>query len=372
MRAFFFSILSIVLFSYTCVGQSKTSKNVIKSLNSAANTLYGVSQNHYSKIYIASVEYGARALEYKEKSDKLKAWSDELCEKAQRTDFETGFTIFLEEIESYQKKCLKLIETEQDAPQHLKAITAKLSNEIRLNLDVTKYTNEKAALLPALIQLNVRNIENLVVSYLYSNISSPSFLVNKIEPVVLLPKVIGKGDEAKAEVYLAGFDTTKNLEAEIGDEYYIGEDGKLKLKLKTNKTGANKVNGKLIIRTMPFFETKEFPLSFDYYVAQEGVPTVRFGARNNWPIQKIQLLVSRGIRIEPYSLNYKVISYEITITNNEGIQETFKSNSARFNWRAKAHIGKAKLGSRVIIDKVYCEDIDGNVKQINGIVLRLY
>jgi gliding motility-associated protein GldM len=78
------------------------------------------------------------------------------------------------------------------------------------------------------LQSDVRNVESDVIHYLYNNIESGSFKFNKLQPTVIAnSNYILRGNEYKAEVFMAAFDTTQSPTILVGNVQKVtGADGK--------------------------------------------------------------------------------------------------------------------------------------------------
>jgi gliding motility-associated protein GldM len=99
------------------------------------------------------------------------------------------------------------------------------------------------------MQSDVRNAEAEILSYLLSQIDAGSFKFNKIEAVVLASSdYVFKGQEYKARVFLAAYDSTKFPKIEIagGGELPV-EDGKGIYTGNTSSVGSKKWGGTILL-----------------------------------------------------------------------------------------------------------------------------
>src|SRR5690606_24155634 len=70
------------------------------------------------------------------------------------------------------------------------------------------------------IQTDIRNAESDLVKYLYASVDAASYKFNVLESAVISPSnYIIQGDTFRAEVFLAAFDSTKNPQVFLGEEY---------------------------------------------------------------------------------------------------------------------------------------------------------
>lgn len=70
------------------------------------------------------------------------------------------------------------------------------------------------------MQTDVRNAESDVIKYLYADVDAASYKFNVLESAVISSSnYIIQGDTFRAEVFLAAFDSTKNPQVFLGEEY---------------------------------------------------------------------------------------------------------------------------------------------------------
>ncbi len=106
-----------------------------------------------------------------------------------------------------------------------------------------------AAVMPLLtkMQLDVRNAEAETVQYLYNQISAGSIPFNKLEATVIPnTNYVLQGNEYKADVFIAAFDTTSAPEVLIGqyDSTYNEELGAYEYDMVGNYDSLDVVNGR--------------------------------------------------------------------------------------------------------------------------------
>ena len=94
------------------------------------------------------------------------------------------------------------------------------------------------------MQSDVRNAESEMVNFLLSQIDAGSFKFNKIEPVVIANSdYVFRGQEYKARVYLAAFDSTRDPEILVGGQKLSIENGKGIFTGNTSTTGVKQWSG---------------------------------------------------------------------------------------------------------------------------------
>lgn len=99
------------------------------------------------------------------------------------------------------------------------------------------------------MQSDVRNAESEILNYLLSQIDAGSFKFNVIEPVVISNSdYLFKGQEYKAQVYLAAFDSTRDPEILVGGQKLPIVNGKGVFTGNTSTTGIKQWSG--VIRLM--------------------------------------------------------------------------------------------------------------------------
>jgi gliding motility-associated protein GldM len=137
------------------------------------------------------------------------------------------------------------------------------------------------------LQSDVRNAESDAIRYLYSQIEAGSFKFNKIDPVVIANSdYITRGNEYKAEVFMAAFDTTQKPIVYVGEydstitdqgivEYYmkgtLGQDydsipvsgGKGVYSIQTSSNGEKKWGGIISLKRLDgSYSSKPFTRSY--------------------------------------------------------------------------------------------------------------
>jgi len=158
------------------------------------------------------------------------------------------------------------------------------------------------------MQSDVRNAESEILNYLLSQIDAGSFKFNVIEPVVIANSdYVFKGQEYKAQVYLAAFDSTRDPEILVGGQKLPIVNGKGIFTGNTSSTGVKQWSG--VIRLLGDDGTaivREF--KHEYQVAEASAvvsPTkmnVFYRAVNNpvsvsvsgVPKEDLQVEISKG------------------------------------------------------------------------------
>jgi gliding motility-associated protein GldM len=131
------------------------------------------------------------------------------------------------------------------------------------------------------MQTDVRNAESDVIKYLYADVDAASYKFNVLESAVISPSnYIIQGDTFRAEVFLAAFDSTKNPQVFLGEEYdstnaivtgdTIGVDvehGKGFIKIPARTEGDFTYQG-VIKYKAPSGEINNYPFNVKYKVAK--------------------------------------------------------------------------------------------------------
>lgn len=136
------------------------------------------------------------------------------------------------------------------------------------------------------LQTNVKNTETDVINYLYSQISAGDFKVNAMAATVISnSNYIMKGNEYRAEVFLAAYDSTKAPEIKVGT-YKTNDDGSFEMVGEfetlavesgkgifsaTPRGIGDKKWGGLITVTSPDGAEKNYPFDVEYSVAEPNL-----------------------------------------------------------------------------------------------------
>ena len=277
-------------------------------------TLNFASKNEglYSKIDFENAQNAAKAGPWKEKSDEVKSMSDELyefieeCKKdiisVKDADAIIDGHIHLDEVDSkdntdtpaqimivggkgkelkdmiedYRASMIGLIDNPDDY--------AGLVEAIEGNLDTHDHPAEKAGdpdhpweshnfeHLPLVsvitilskIQADVRNVESDVISYLLEQVGAKDFKVNVLEAIVLPnSNVVFKGQEYKAQVFLAAYDSTKVPEVVLeGGQTLDVEAGKGIFTSTSNTAGERTWGGRLRLNNDGQMIEREFSATY--------------------------------------------------------------------------------------------------------------
>lgn len=184
-------------------------------------------------------------------------------------------------IESYKNFLLDLIEDKESFASVVASIEATLDTTDPKH-DVTKkgeahsWESENFEHLPlasvitilSKMQSDIRNTEAEILSYLLSQIDAGSFKFNKIEAVVLASSdYVFKGQEYKARVFLAAYDSTKFpvVRLDDGRELEI-QDGKAVFTGPTSSIGSKTWGGTIVLEGDGPPITRKF--SAQYQVAE--------------------------------------------------------------------------------------------------------
>jgi len=144
------------------------------------------------------------------------------------------------------------------------------------------------------MQSDVRNAESDILRYLYAQIEAGSFKFNLLEPVVLAQSnYVIRGNEYKADVFMAAFDTTQQPIVYVGEydstitdegtiEYFMKgeagvdydtipiESGKGVYKVRTSSTGWKKWGGIIRLKRLDGTYTDK-PFTAEYQVAEPNL-----------------------------------------------------------------------------------------------------
>ena len=130
-----------------------------------------------------------------------------------------------------------------------------------------------AAILTVLskIQIDVKNSEANVLSYLYSQIDAGSFKFNKLGArVIANSNVLFQGEPYIAEVFLAAEDTTQQPEIFINGKPAEVSEGKAVYKANTSESGVFKWSGLIKYKT-PDGVFKDYKFEQSYQVTKPGI-----------------------------------------------------------------------------------------------------
>ena len=210
--------------------------------------LYELLQEYKRKIVIVSEGQDTEAIHDGEVSLSLVAGKDNTSIPAQVMMLEGGGAVVKKAIEDYKEDLLELIDNKEDYASIVSAIESTLDTEVHQHAgqklkdgEVHSWESTHFEHLPlasvvtilSKMQSDVRNAEAEILSFLLSQIDAGSFKFNKIEAVVLSNSdYVFKGQEYKAKVFLAAYDSTKfpsvrlssgqDLEVEDGKGIYVG------------------------------------------------------------------------------------------------------------------------------------------------------
>lgn len=122
------------------------------------------------------------------------------------------------------------------------------------------------------IQTDIRNAEADVVTYLAGQIGADDFRFNKIEAIVRAESnYILKGDQYKAEVFIAASDTTVTPEIIAGGRALAVKNGKATYTGDGGSIGMKKWGGVIKLTTPSSGIIKEYKFDAEYQVAEPSV-----------------------------------------------------------------------------------------------------
>jgi gliding motility-associated protein GldM len=153
-------------------------------------------------------------------------------------------------------------------------VAAKNPNKEKNSWESMHFENTPlAAILTVLskIQIDVRNAEANVLTYLYSQIDAGSFKFNKLGArVIANSNIVFQGEPYVAEVFLAAEDTTQQPEIIINGRPAEVADGKAIYKVGTNEPGIFKWSGLIKYKT-PDGIFKDYKFEQTYQVTKPSV-----------------------------------------------------------------------------------------------------
>ncbi len=161
-----------------------------------------------------------------------------------------------EKIEQYRTELLSLVDEEDESVIHSietnldTADPPKTEDGEKKSWEVKNFAHMPlAAVFPLLtkIQLDIRNSEAEIVQYLFSQISAGSIPFNKLEATVIPnTNYVLQGNEYKADVFIAAFDTTAAPIVLIGqyDSTYNEESGIYDYTMRRGYDSLEVVNGR--------------------------------------------------------------------------------------------------------------------------------
>jgi gliding motility-associated protein GldM len=161
-----------------------------------------------------------------------------------------------EKMEEYREHMLSLVDEENETLIHSLETTLDTSDPPKTEDGEKKDWETKnfyhlplAAVFPILtkMQLDIRNSEAEIVQYLFNEISAGSIPFNKLEATVIPnTNYVLQGNEYKADVFIAAFDTTSAPEVLIGqyDSTFNEESGSYDYNMVGNYDSLEVINGR--------------------------------------------------------------------------------------------------------------------------------
>lgn len=208
------------------------------------------------------------------------------------------------------------------------------------------------------MQNDVRTAEAEIIAYLFGQIDAGSFKFNKLEAIVnASTNYVLKGNEYKAEVFIAASDSTVEPEIELagGTKLKI-VDGKGQYVGNTSSVGFKTWTGVIKMKSPATGEILEFPFKSEYQVAEAGLvvsPTKMnvfyIGVKNpvdvsvpGVPADKVTARISSGSIVKSGS------GYVVTVKKPGKV---FVSASADFSGNVK-QMGKKEFRVKRVPDPI--------------------
>lgn len=231
-----------------------------------SNALYELLQEYKRKIVIVSEGEDTEAIHEGEVDLALVNAKDNTSVPAQVMILEKGGLDVKDNISDFREFLLELIDNKENYATIVSAIKSTLETSDPKSHDekdgsageVHTWESSHFEHLPlasvitilSKMQSDVRNTEAEILAYLLSQIDAGSFKFNKIEAVVLAESdYVFKGQEYKAKVFLAAYDSTKApiVELTSGKKLEV-KDGKGIFVGNTNSIGTHKWGGTIVLK----------------------------------------------------------------------------------------------------------------------------
>ncbi len=274
----------------------------------------------YTEFQEAYTENKEKVGPYKEKADQVKIWSNELIDyihelklkmikiadgstqpfeehgpsavKAKSENNIPGQVMVLEKngqelktkIEDFRSNLLGMIDDKERYASVVEGIQASLNTD---DIETTHAEGTKvpweignfdqlplSAVLTMLskMQSDIRNAEADILRYLFGQIEAGSFKFNKIEAIVNAnSNYVLKGQEYKAEVFIAASDSTQDPEIIVNGSPLNVKNGKGVYVGNTSSVGFKKWGGVIKLESPSTGEILKFPFDAEYQVGQAGV-----------------------------------------------------------------------------------------------------
>ena len=271
-------------------------KNKAQEVREKSNALYELIQEYKRKIVIVSEGEDTEAIHDGEVNLGLVQGKDNTSIPGQVMMLERGGIDLKENIDDYREFLINLIDDKEDYASIIAAIESTLDTEIAHKeeyagsakgsageIHTWESTNFEHLPLASVItilsklQSDVRNSEAEILSYLLSQIDAGSFKFNKIEAVVLSSSdYVFKGQEYKARVFLAAYDSTKfpSVKLSSGQELDV-EDGKGIYIGNTSSVGTKNWGGTIILEGGDAPIVREFKASYQVAEASAVVSPMK-------------------------------------------------------------------------------------------------
>lgn len=290
-------------------GLNKTVDNFSSKSAILYNALEKAKQSNPAK----AGEFHSKAVEVKTKADELVRYIDELKVKLYETA--DGVKVGIDTVRNYDlqakdnqdiggqimivvdKKGRELKEKINAYREDLKKLTdPKTGEQLRAQLDkglntedpkkpnaggqMETWESSNFEHLPLVavttmltkMQTDIRNAEADVVGYLASQIGADDFRFNKIEAIVKPESnYILRGDQYKAEIFIAASDSTAKPTIQVGGRALEVKQGKAIYTGDASSVGLKNFGGVIKLITPSTGTVKEYPFKAEYQVAEPSV-----------------------------------------------------------------------------------------------------
>jgi len=185
-------------------------------------------------------------------------------------------------ISDYRELILSMIAEKDKSLRHAISETLNTDDPPKKKADDPSYSWESlqfahipmvgAVTLLSKLQTDIRGVESDVVNYLFNQIEAESFKFNKLKAEVFAKSnYVLKGDNYKAEIFLAAIDTTQDPMINVAGGVVIDENTKRGIYTrKATKVGVKKWGGVISFKSPSGIE-KDYPFEAEYTVAEPQV-----------------------------------------------------------------------------------------------------
>lgn len=120
------------------------------------------------------------------------------------------------------------------------------------------------------------------------------------------------------------------------------------------------------------FRVLALPSPIALLLGSDGTPVTKAGT-GSLTIQ--QLLEVKGLRADlsdfVFEVEYKIISFNITVNDESGITTVIKSTSSEITQEMRQHIETIKQGQTVIFEDIKAVGPDGKIRELNPIIVKV-